>query len=95
MGKNGHADAEWFASVTPQGLTASRHDDGVLVAMDLHTARATTTMGVRVERSATSYRVRSDSAPQPEWRLSSRTTSSVIGSLCHQSTSNAFDAGVP
>ena len=70
----GHADADWFASVTPQGLTASRHDDGVLVAMDLHTARATTTMGVRVERSATSYRVRSDSAPQPEWRLSSRTT---------------------
>ena len=69
----GRAAAEWVAPASPVEVTSSRVDEGGLVSLDFGSDGARTVVGLRLERSGTSYRVRSDSAADPDWRLGART----------------------
>lgn len=56
------ADARWNGATAILTLDAFRHDAGARLSVTLDQARSTTQLGLRFERSRTSYRVRSDSA---------------------------------
>ncbi len=70
----GRAHSVWAAQVARVDMTAGRDDEGLLAAVEHRSARATTVAGIRVSRSRTAYRIESDSAVGPSWRLSGRTS---------------------
>ncbi len=69
----GDAGAVWAGQTAQVDLTADRRDEGLLAAVEQSSAGTTTVAGIRVERSRTSYQIRSDSAVGPSWGLSART----------------------
>ncbi|MGH7672817.1 MAG: carboxypeptidase regulatory-like domain-containing protein [Gemmatimonadales bacterium] len=69
----GQAGSVWDAQIAPVHLTSARRDEGLLAAVEHFSSHATTVAGIRVERSRTSYRIDSDSTPEPSWDLSART----------------------
>ncbi len=70
----GTAASEWAAQAGPVDLAADRHDLGLLAALERRGPRTAGTLGVRVERSRTSYRISSDSAFGPSGSIGGRTT---------------------
>ncbi|HEU5305022.1 MAG TPA: TonB-dependent receptor [Gemmatimonadales bacterium] len=58
----GDAAARWGSRAGWVGLSALRRDLGVLASMELPSSDGRTILGMRVERSKTAYRVKSDSA---------------------------------
>jgi hypothetical protein len=69
---NGNAGSTWGDSAGVVGLTAARHDLGLLGILELGSLHSRTTAGLRVERSTTSYGVKSDSAGT-SWSVRART----------------------
>ncbi len=70
----GTASSEWAAQAGPVDLTAGRHDLGLLAAVERRGSRSGSTLGLRVERSRTSYAISSDSASGPSGSLGGLTT---------------------
>jgi hypothetical protein len=60
-----NASSTWAAQVAPLDLGASRHDLGMLASIERSSSHGTTVAGMRIERSSTSYEVRSDSTAGP------------------------------
>ena len=69
----GEAAAAWAAESAQVAMDASRRDAGLLAMVELRPGRSTTAAGIRVERSSTSYRIASDSAAVPPWRVDAET----------------------
>ena len=69
---NGSAASTWGDLAGAVGLTAARHDLGLLGTLELGSPRSRTTAGLRLERSTTSYGVKSDSAGA-SWSLRAHT----------------------
>lgn len=69
----GEASSEWTADAARVDMTSIRRDEGLLAAVERRSHAATTLTGIRLERSRTSYRVESDAAGRPSWRVSART----------------------
>lgn len=67
------AGATWAHHDGPVVLSTARHDDGLLASTELGARGGTTTAGLRLARSATSYTVEPDSVGGPRWRLRGRT----------------------
>jgi hypothetical protein len=65
----GGATSGWGGPAAAVALAADRHDLGVLVAVEKGSALASTAVGLRVERSRTSYRVATDTAAGGALRL--------------------------
>jgi len=69
----GDAGSVWAAEAGRVDMTAARRDAGLLAAVEHKAARTATVVGIRLERSNTSYRVQPDSGVGPSWTLSART----------------------
>lgn len=65
----GTAASTWGVPTAGVDLAAERHDVGMLAALEQGSARASTVVGIRVERSRTSYRVQPDSSTGAAFRL--------------------------
>jgi hypothetical protein len=61
-GAGSNASARWSGAAGVLDLDASRHDLGILLSAARSGEHSTTLAGIRLERSSTSYLVRSDSA---------------------------------
>ena len=70
----GYANATWASQVMPMDMSAARRGGGLLAALEHHSARSSTDLGVRVEDNGTTYRVSSDSSAGPLLGLRARTT---------------------
>ncbi len=68
----GDASASWSGPTSPVDLSATRSDRGLVVAVQRRSAHATTAVELTLEQSRTSYRIDSDSASGPTWRLGAR-----------------------
>jgi hypothetical protein len=66
------ASSAWRGPADREYLTSDRHDIGLMGTMELRHGGARTTMGLRLERSKTSYLVQGDSGLSP-WALRART----------------------
>ncbi|MBI4540817.1 MAG: carboxypeptidase regulatory-like domain-containing protein, partial [Gemmatimonadetes bacterium] len=70
----GAAGAIWAAeNGSPTNMTAARRDEGLLAVVERSASRATTVAGVRVERTRTTYRVKSGSGDRPSLAMGART----------------------
>lgn len=69
----GAAGSAWAAEVARVNMSSARRDQGLLLAVEHGSDRATTIVGMRVEHSRTSYRIESDSTVGPAWGLSAGT----------------------
>jgi carboxypeptidase family protein len=65
----GGAGSQWASQIAPVTMTSARRDEGLLAAVEHGSAHANTVAGIRLERSRTSYGIRSDSAGGPSWTL--------------------------
>ena len=70
---DGEESCVWAARSGPMDMSATRHDKGLLVAVQHHSIRTTTLGELRIEQSRTSYRVVSDSTAGPDWALGADT----------------------
>jgi len=69
----GRAGSEWASQVAPVSMRWSRNDAGLLATVQRSSERAVTVVGLRVERSSTSYAVRLALPSDPRWALDART----------------------
>lgn len=68
-----HASSAWSAPTAGLDMSATRRDDGLLAAVERRTPEAATVAGIRLERSASTYRIDSDSAAVADWGVGGRT----------------------
>jgi len=69
----GDAAAAWSGPTASVDLAATRRDLGLLTRVEHRSGHATTAAELTVERSRTSYRIESDSASGPSWKLGATT----------------------
>lgn len=77
-GATGDASSRWTAVSGRVRVDAGRRDRGLLAEVRRTPGSAATTVGLRVERIQTSYRVRSDSTGAPIWSLNARMPISTL-----------------
>jgi len=69
---SGSANSAWVARPAPLGMATARHDLGLLAVVEHGRPGLTSSLGIRLERLGTSYRIEPDSAAAP-WGLSAQT----------------------
>jgi hypothetical protein len=61
-GSTADAGSDWAAELAPVRMSSERRDQGLAIVLDRGSTRANTVVGLRLERSNTSYQLASDSA---------------------------------
>lgn len=86
------AGATWSGDSVASRLASTRRDEGLLVTMTRTSIASTTLAGLRIERSATSYRLDSDTAAAPRTRAASTPVATAF--IEHARGLGGVDVGV-